>query len=207
MNTILNGPKVTKDQVVRVLRRHRVDFSRWGESPSYTLDELVRKLREEQVFLLEENSEVKLRINTGNILPVHYDDETDETIELYEERQVHPEGIVVERHDLRGVTGILLQGERPEDGAKREMVEELGQTEPKLKHYPIATTHWEAGTLVRQRPSRKWPGLHCETSSVGFKFRMPSSLYHKQYVETIVDPRTHQTLRASFFGWRIFTGM
>ena len=204
MTTILNGPKVTKDQVVGLLQKHRVDFSKWGQSPSYTLDELVRKLREEQVFLLEENSEVKLRINTGNILPVHYDDETDETIELYEERQIHPEGVVVTRHHLRGVTGILLRGERPEDGAKREMIEELGQTEPRLKYYPIATTYWEAGTLVRQRPSRKWPGLHCETSSVGFKFRMPSSLYHRQYVEAIVDPRTRQTLRTSFFGWRVW---
>ncbi len=207
MKTILNGPKVTEAQVVGLLRKHGVDFSKWGEPPSYTLDELIQKLREEQVFLFEENGEIKLRINIGNILPFHYDDETEETIELYEERQIHPGGIVVERHDLRGVTGILLRGERPEDGAKREMVEELGQTEPRLKNHPIATTHWEAGTLVQQRPSRKWPGLHCETSSVGFKFRMPSSLYHRQYVEAIVDPRTRQTLRISFFGWRISTGM
>lgn len=207
MNTSLNGPKVTEDQVVRVLRRHRMDYSKWGTPPSYTLNDLLEKLHKEQVFLVEDEGKLILRINAGNILPYYEDDEADEIFELYEEKQVHNGGTIVQRHHLRGVTGILLRGERPEDGAKRELIEELGQTEPKLKNHPIATTHWKGGTLIRHGHSRKWPGLHSVTSSVGFKFRMPSNLYHKQYVEAIVDPTTRQTLRTSFFGWRICTGM
>jgi hypothetical protein len=104
------------------------------------------------------------------------------------------------------VTGILLRNERPEDGAKRELVEELGHTEPRLRTCPIGTTHWEDGTLVRIGHSRKWPGLKCVTNSVGFKFRMPPGLYHRQYTEVTFNHETRQVLRTSIFEWRIWQG-
>lgn len=206
MTTILNGPKVTKCQVVKLLRKHGVDYSKWGEAPSYTLDDLLKRLREEQVYLVEEKEMLILKINVGNILPYIEDFDTGDIFELYEERQVHNGGVIVQRPHLRGVTGILLRDERPEDGAKREMVEELGQTEPKLRTYPIATTHWEDGTLTRNGPSRKWPGLKCVTNSVGFKFRMPPGLCHRQYIEVTSNPDTHEILRTSIFEWRIWQG-
>ncbi len=206
MTTILNGPKVTRDQVVKLLNKHRVKYGKWGVAPSYTLDELLKRLREEQVFLVDEEGVLILKINAGNILPFYEDEESGDIFELYEERQVHNGGTIVQRHHLRGVTGILLRGERPEDGAKREMVEELGQTEPRLRTYPIATTHWKDGTLTRTGPSRKWPGLTCVTNSVGFKFRMPSHLYHRKYTEVTTDPETHVVLRTSIFEWRIWQG-
>ena len=206
MTTILNGPKVTRDQVVKLLRKHGVNYSKWGVAPSYTLDELLKRLHEEQVFLIEEEGVLILKINAGNILPFYEDEESGDIFELYEERQVHNGGTIVRRHHLRGVIGILLRSERPEDGAKREMVEELGQTEPRLRTHPIATTNWEDGTLTRNGPSRKWPGLNCVTNSVGFKFRMPSHLYHRNYTEVTTDPKTHVVLRTSIFEWRIWQG-
>ena len=202
MNTELNGQNVTKEEVVALLRKHNVDFSRWGHPPSYTLDDLLLRLRTEQVFLVEEGNSVTLLMMAGNMLPYINDDETGACYELYEVKQVHGNGVVVERHHLRGVTGILQLNETAFDGAKRELIEELGQTEPRLRNQLIPIIHWHDGTLTRTGPSRKWPGLDCMTISDGFKFRMPAHLYHREYVEVTIDPVIQRTLRTSYFGWR-----
>lgn len=206
MSTNLNGPQVTKDQVIRVLRKHSVDYSRWGKTRGSSLEELVATLQTKQTCLVSQGKNLRLNMIVVNLLPyMEIPGEDGSPEELLEIKKLYSvrNGQKIRRYrgKIRGISGSLKIGESHSDAAIRELREELGQDILKFQTEHFYTLPWEPGNMDRYyRDSVKYPGIPCQVASTGLKVQIPQTLYRESYIE-IVSSQDGRVVRATCFGW------
>ena len=188
----MKTPHVEIQYIQEVLERYRTPLETWGTGNYRSLEDFVRYATEDQFFLRNGGSGgLVVEVHAAVIVVVHQCKK--KWLELYEDRQVSPDGTVLRRESFNGIAETLKRNETPRDGAMRCLAEELNFSNPKL--YRLS----ECLGIERRDPvrSEKWPGLQAQYNRHPFECVIGRNLFRKNgYRECERDGRE------IFFGWR-----
>jgi hypothetical protein len=114
-----------REDVILLLERHNIPFASWGQGHAKTLEHLLKELESgESVLEEDESGELLLKANIVDV-EIFHTDRTGKRLKLVEEKQVFNDGRERKR-DMPGVAEKMKPGEKPEEAARRGILEELG---------------------------------------------------------------------------------
>ncbi len=188
----MNTLTVENEQILDVLKRHRVPLQKWGTGKNRSLEDFLRYANKDQFFLRDgDNCDLIVEVHAAIVVVIYQLKK--KWIELYEDRQVSPDGAVLRRENFNGIAETLKRGEAPRDGAMRGLDEELNFCNPAL--YQLS----ECLGIERRDPvpSEKWPGIYAQYNRHIFECTIGKKLFRQDgYRERETDGRE------IFFAWR-----
>lgn len=159
--------QTTEEQLKEFLTRNGVNYSSWGRWGSRSLSSLVEEINEGESRLISTNNGVVRDVQSALIDLYFQNGEK----RFWLESETHREKIRSNEHTISGKIQVRF-GESPEEGAYRELKEELGFT-------GIVLLKAEAQEVTpRVKPSHIYPGLQ----SVIQGFLFTGDLTHELYV-------------------------
>lgn len=182
--------ELEKQKIIETLAKHRVPLWKWGTGKYRSLADFLRYASEDQ-FFVRDGLELTVEVHAVVVVVIHRFKR--EWLELYEDRQVFPNGTVLQRNNFNGIAETLKHGEAPHEGAIRCLAEELSFKDPSA--YQLS----ELLGTERRDPvaSEKWPGIKAQYNRHIFECVIDRNIFRKEgYMEIIEDARK------IFFRWR-----
>ena len=179
-----------KQKILEILVQHRIPLWEWGTGNYRSFADFIHYATDDQ-FILRDGLELIVEVHAAVVVVVYQFKK--KWLELYEDRQVSPDGTVLRRENFNGIAETLKRHETPRDGAIRCLAEELRFCDPAL--YQLS----ECLGVERREPvpSEKWPGLKAQYNRHMFECVVERRLFRKDgYREREKDGRE------IFFGWR-----
>lgn len=114
--------ELEKQKIVDTLAKHRVPLWEWGVGKNRSLEDFLRYASEDQ-FFVRDGLELMVEVHAVVVVVIHQFKR--KWLELYEDRQVFPNGRILQRSNFNGIAETLKRGETPHEGAIRCLAEEL----------------------------------------------------------------------------------
>ncbi len=159
--------------ILDILKQHRVPVRAWGTKNHRSFADMVRYMTEDRVFFRNGDSPcATIDVHAVVVIVTHRFRRR--WLELYEDRQIFPDGSVLRRKLFNGIAETLKRSETPRAGAARCLAEELGFRDQ---------TAYELSECLRVEnrepvPSEKWPGI--------------MAAYHRYIFECVISRRLYQ---------------
>lgn len=189
---INNGEKVPEQaEIIDILHKYGIPLQFWGKPPARSLEHFINLVREEQVRFRQNRSDC-LTIDVNSVVVIVLHMRRGEWQEIYEERQVFPDGTELCRN-FNGIAETLHRGELVVPGAQRCLLEELHFRNNNL--YSLSPEI----SVEDRRPqaSEKWPGITAVYHRHILQCVIPDSLYKEPgYMKKERDGRR------IFFKWK-----
>ena len=187
-----SGVVIPRPTIIRILDERNVPHQSWGTGTSRTLNDLFTYHERDRVyFRTESSSELIIDVHVAVVLVTHR--VRGKWLELYEQRQIFPNGKVLERTNFNGIGETMQRSEDMQTSARRCLAEELNFRDP--SRYELSEC-----VEIQHRPpvpSEKWPGLIAVYHRHIHECVISRGLYQKDgYVEEEGDGRK------VFFAWR-----
>ncbi len=175
----MNTPTVENENILSVLRQHRVPLQKWGTGKNRSFEDFLRYATKDQFFLRDgDGHELVVEVHAAIVVVIYQLKK--KWLELYEDRQVSPDGTVLRRKCFNGIAETLKRGETPREGAMRGLDEELNFCNPAL--YQLS----ECLGIERRDPvpSEKWPGIKAQYNRHIFECIRGAFLYRGTQIRT-----------------------
>jgi hypothetical protein len=193
IDIVLEAPPAvpSKEEVVHTLRKHNVSMQDWGTKSHRSLDDLVHYMTHDRLHF-RNGSSTSAVIDVHAVIAVILYRSRNGYLELYEDRQVFPDGSVLERKGFNGIAETLKRSESLRDGVRRCLAEEISFRDP----LAYRLSECMAVELRDPVPSEKWPGITAVYHRYIFECKIPQKLYRPDgYVEKDGN-------RTIFFKWK-----
>ena len=179
-----------REELIALLRRHRVPLETWGTGDAKTLDHLLKELAAGECALSVQDGRI-IRYAEGAVIDV-YCNGPDGSLKLVEDRQVFRDGRTKRRNLDTSIGEKMTPAEDPESAARRALAEELGITAPLV----VTALHTRRKGPV---PSVAFPGLTTIYDMHAFAVTLPRELVRPEYVEEQED-------KSTYFVWKTADG-
>jgi len=183
---------MNKTEILELLRKHKIDLSKWGVSEAKTLKHLVKEIVSGESQIISQKDGTLLRCTTGASVLVYYAD-GNRILKLKEEKQVFKGG----RERVRtldtplGYSSVgekMKIGEQPIEAARRAISEELCIKDD------VSLVH-KINFVKGPTPSTSYPGLMTKHVLDIYELFLPTHLYKPEgYMEEQED-------KTNYFIW------
>ena len=147
-------PVLSRHEIVNRLRKHSLPTKTWGTGNHRTLDDLIQYMTRDMVFFRENtNGTVVIDHHAAIVIVTHR--YNSQWLELYEDKQVFPNGSVLRRTNFSGIAETIRRSESLGKAVHRCLAEELNFRNPKLFTLSRDVTVEHRDPV----PSEKWPGI------------------------------------------------
>ncbi|MBP6858311.1 MAG: hypothetical protein KBC33_00555 [Candidatus Pacebacteria bacterium] len=155
------------DELKELLDRNHISTDGWGTNGIHSIEKLLKTLRENHVYFVQPprlngaRHPLTLHVHCAVVIVWYM---STPLRELYEKRQIFPDGHVIDRSGTFNGLGETLNWndgypEDPDSGAHRLLCEELGQSQPLFKERVRYQCFHKETTTLGPIPHDKWPFL------------------------------------------------